>query len=221
MAWCPKCKFEYVNGITVCPDCKIELVDSLEEELEVSEEESIMANMSEMSEEEERAFMIERIRRIQENPPYKCKEDQYQENKSGAVVLIISGAVGLLVLLLNALGVIHFPLSGFSLTLTYSVMGVLFLVFLVTGRMAVSKMHDLVPLVAKEKKDIEKVTDFIRQNKTAGKYSLDKNSETYEEDYLHLSDLVVDDVNAAFPDLEPGFAFYVVDRYASEILDED
>ena len=27
--WCPKCKTEYVNGITKCADCGIDLVESL------------------------------------------------------------------------------------------------------------------------------------------------------------------------------------------------
>ncbi len=31
MSWCPICKEEYKNGVTVCPDCNTELVDSLED----------------------------------------------------------------------------------------------------------------------------------------------------------------------------------------------
>ncbi len=29
--WCPKCRYEYREGITVCPDCGTPLVESLEE----------------------------------------------------------------------------------------------------------------------------------------------------------------------------------------------
>lgn len=32
MLWCPKCKNEYKEGITVCADCGCDLVDSLEEQ---------------------------------------------------------------------------------------------------------------------------------------------------------------------------------------------
>lgn len=31
MPWCPKCKMEYQEGVTVCSDCKMDLVDRLEE----------------------------------------------------------------------------------------------------------------------------------------------------------------------------------------------
>ena len=34
MPWCPKCKNEYVEGITTCADCGVELVDELPEEIE-------------------------------------------------------------------------------------------------------------------------------------------------------------------------------------------
>lgn len=34
MAWCPKCKSEYEEGVVLCSECKIELVDNLEDIVE-------------------------------------------------------------------------------------------------------------------------------------------------------------------------------------------
>ncbi len=34
MPWCPKCKNEYVEGITTCADCGVDLVDELPEEID-------------------------------------------------------------------------------------------------------------------------------------------------------------------------------------------
>ena len=35
--WCPKCKNEYVDGITTCVDCGCELVQELPEEIDKNE----------------------------------------------------------------------------------------------------------------------------------------------------------------------------------------
>ena len=32
MPFCPKCKYEYREGITVCPDCDLKLIPKLHEE---------------------------------------------------------------------------------------------------------------------------------------------------------------------------------------------
>ena len=31
MGWCPSCKNEFVEGITICPKCDVQLVNSLDE----------------------------------------------------------------------------------------------------------------------------------------------------------------------------------------------
>lgn len=49
MAWCPKCKEEYREGITVCAECGTELVDSLPEEGQ--EQEKTMDSEEEKQEE--------------------------------------------------------------------------------------------------------------------------------------------------------------------------
>ena len=41
--WCPKCKHEYREGVTVCADCGSELVDSLPEEPEAEAPEDLIS----------------------------------------------------------------------------------------------------------------------------------------------------------------------------------
>ncbi len=227
MAWCPSCKLEYVKGISVCPDCKSVLVESLDEVSDQETAESANGYEAEVfySEDEEREAMeaqlemMERMKKVMENPPYKSKEEKLRDNKSGALVLILFGIVGIVVLVLNGLGVIHLPMKGYSLTLVNIVMGFLFVVFLVSGVTSQIKIKKLIPEVEKEKEDIEKVINFIKEQKNNGEYKLDMDN--YEVSYLEVSDKVVKDVEAAFPDLIKGFAFYVVDRFGSDILDED
>jgi len=236
MPWCPKCKLEYVEGIKVCPDCNVELVDELKQEEEVVDEfsdaltdevsealeEEMPNDIDKLTPEEMEAIMLraQQLKNFEENPVYKSKKDKLLNNKSAYGVLIVSGLLGLIVILLDILGVITLPLSGSSRTLTFIVLGVLFGVFLFTGFLSLGSVKRLKPEVEKEEKLIDDIVSFIKSNKENGTYKK-PGSENYETEYLELNEKVVSDVKEAFPDLEPGFAYYVVDRFAGDILDED
>ena len=43
MAWCPKCRNEYVEGITICADCGSELVETLPQETDERESGEVCA----------------------------------------------------------------------------------------------------------------------------------------------------------------------------------
>lgn len=227
MSWCPVCKLEYVKGIEVCPDCKAPLVDSLEEIQQIEKINQLNELKEQLQgltpEEYQESMMMEQMamqKRFAENPPYKSKSDDLENNKSGIGVLLGSGVVGILILILNALGVIHLPFYGFGLTLMNTVMGCLFLVFLVSGIRCVIKVKSLKDEAAKEKEDIDKVLEFLKQTKANGGYTL-KEGVPYEIGCLAISEKAVDDINKEFPDLVPGFAFWVVERFGNTILDED
>lgn len=232
MAWCPKCKLEYVEGVKVCPDCKTALVESLDDVVEEfdfaakEDDKDMMAALirpylDELPDEEAQKEIIERARRVASIPQYKSKEDAYSENKSGAAVLIACGVLGFAFLILNSLKIINLPVAGFSNTLMTAVMGCLFLVFLATGIRSAFKAKSLKGEVASEKQVMDDIVAFIKANKESGKYDLSKDSEDYEEKFLFLNEKIVADVDEKFTDIEPGLSFYVVNRFAGDIFDED
>ena len=230
MPWCPKCKLEYVEGIKICPDCNAELVDSLDDienaadvEEQISEaayQEMAQIYGEDMPTEEEREEIMNRIKTAMKTPGYKSKEEEYINNRSGAGVLVVCGIMGIAVLLCNALGVFSLPVSGLSLTLCYIVMGCLFFVFLVSGIRSIIKAKILKPEVAEEKAKIDEILEYIKSQKEAGAYKV-TDGEISESDYLVINETVVNDVNEHFEGLEEGFAFYVVDRFAADLLYED
>ena len=48
MPWCPKCRNEYVEGVTVCADCGCALVDSPEEYSRAELEQGAQDKMQEL-----------------------------------------------------------------------------------------------------------------------------------------------------------------------------
>ena len=233
MPWCPNCKLEYVDGVKVCPDCKTALVDSLEDadsedsfefsdEYNAAEEQvenAMNAYFPELSE-EEREDMLANLKQGALIPKYKSVQDSYTEHKSGAMSLMLIGVLGVAFVVLNALKIISLP-AGLSSTLTTVVMGALFLIFLLSGIFSSVKASKLKSKAEAEKALIEKIVDFVRSRKKSGVYPTYKEEDGFEFDYIKLTETVVKDVEDNFSDLEPGFAYYVVDRFASEVLDED
>ena len=64
MPWCPKCRNEYVEGITRCADCGSELVDSLKE----VERETLICADAEKIQEMRRFFLANGLKDVQLNP---------------------------------------------------------------------------------------------------------------------------------------------------------
>ncbi len=147
MPICPKCKYEYREGMTYCPDCKCDLVDELEElpdteELEeayitptdISEADiQICMNDVEVSDDEEELISRERHQDGYKSGIYRNSAERAEDNKSSAWTLLSVGVLGIVVLILIMMGVLPIQLYGVTKYLIYGVMFALFILFIVMG----------------------------------------------------------------------------------------
>ncbi len=141
MPFCPKCKAQYREGITVCADCKVELVDSLEE-AEAVQETEVQAEETEAPEEmfaDEEEVTGEEAEEAEAPAPrehaslYVSSAARAEDNKSSAYTLLIIGSIGLVLVVLMIMGVIPFFSNSTTKVLTYVVMGSLFGIFIIMG----------------------------------------------------------------------------------------
>lgn len=252
MAWCPKCKNEYVDGFTHCPDCDVDLVDELLEEEEceylsadnfenpediidylhqVSISSAKLTHLDEkdidviaISKKEfedaklhisvylqneslnptsptENEDSFENIDSGDNNTPdetipvgdvhnldisealetddydapqpaksssgtYTKLSDKYEDVKSSAYTLVVVGTIGGIGILLEALGFFTIPISPQTKWLFYTVMGGIFVAFIISG--VISFMHAKQLKIDAEKEDelIEKILSWFKENYT-------------------------------------------------------
>lgn len=251
MPWCPKCKNEYYEGIKVCADCGVELVDSLEEwekaEKEAKEAElrEQMAACREMLEEEETDPEIDEGQEDgdPEEPGgetgakgkrpsevsrgvYQNYEEKAADNKSSAYTLLGVGVVGIAVIILSFCDVIRLPLNESSRFMVLSVLGAMFLFFVVMGVVSMRNAGKYAKKAESEKELTKELEKWFVECVTAekiddGLFTEEEADFSEEQKYFKRFDRMKELLSERFLNLNEGYMDRFLDKHYQDIFGDN
>lgn len=187
MAWCPKCKCEYVEGVKICADCGVDLVEHLKEEKVISDwDKEIVARAKAMMLEEtvEDSSSEEYDDTASKEPEtdsriqfaddadadedeeksiyhgrYINHEERAQENKSSGVALLIVGVIGFILIVLFFFDLLPIKRLGVNKYMITGIMGSLFVLFVIMGIVSLRNSK----ILAKKAKNENNLTTQIQK----------------------------------------------------------
>lgn len=216
--WCPKCKAEYRDGITICATCKVPLVNTLPVEVDPSSAEEKVKLLN-------RVDGHENLQALSDgNNAYVEKSTKYDDMKSTAYSFLLVGAGGILLLILALAGVIPVQFAAYMKGLMGIVMGGMFLIFLIIGIRSYLQLGSLKEQVLKEQQEMDAATQWFRENYSAKAVdvSLDLNeSDDMQKKYFQRSSFMKRMLKTQFPDYDDSFLDFLTEQFYEELFEQD
>lgn len=229
MGWCPKCKYEYKEGIKVCADCGSELVDDLSLVLDKNDEiEDIdpndliaLAESFELTMDEEDYTDIPNVEHINKSGVYVNNQEKAEENKTSAFTLISVGVIGLVLIALFFFDILPINLPKFNKYMITGVMGAMFLLFFVMGLVSLRNFKVFKNNASTENRLSDEIKNWCKNNfnKETVDSKFDFKDEPDEIRYFQRFKYIKDNINSQFMNLDEAYVDRLVDEIYSDIFE--
>lgn len=152
---------------------------------------------------------------------YENSEDKYKDNLSSAITFFVCGAAGIIILILNDLGILKFVVKGSSnFILINIVLGLLFVCFIAIGFWSLKYSKNIKNKAAIENKDTDTILAWLNENVSRDDIESSYNNDIAEEmKYFNRSDYIKSAILKQFPETEDNLADTVADKYIDTLFE--
>ena len=152
---------------------------------------------------------------------YENSEDKYKDNLSSAITFFVCGAAGIIILILNDLGILKFVVKGSSnFILINIVLGLLFVGFIAIGFWSLKYSKNIKNKAAIENKDTDTILAWLNENVSRDDIESSYNNDIAEEmKYFNRSDYIKSAILKQFPETEDNLADTVADKYIDTLFE--
>lgn len=224
MAWCPKCKSEYVEGVERCSDCDCELVEALEEIQEMTSwEKEIAARAGIMQQMEETEENQEPTEKSVFTGVYVNHSERAEENRTSAYTLLLVGAIGFVLVILFFLDLLPIHMTVISKYMISGVMGVMFILFIIMGIISMKNYRILEKKAKTENNLTQEIRKWCLENITATKIDSEfDGTEVVEEElkYFGRVDRMKCLIQNQFMNLDEAYLERLIDEIYPEIFEK-
>ena len=155
------------------------------------------------------------------NGPYEEADKKAEEYKSGADSLLIVGVAGIIALILLNLGIIPISLTGFTKALITCVMGVMFVVFIMTGITSRKSYKTLMAKADTEKDQKAEIQNYLKENIEINDFDTELNDDepAMEILYFRRIEKMKEMIRVKYPSIDSAFMDYIIEETYPEIFE--
>lgn len=153
---------------------------------------------------------------------YESSEDKYKDNLSSAITFFVCGAAGIIILILNDIGILKFVVKGSSnFILINIVLGLLFVGFIAIGFWSLKYSRNIKNKAAIENKDTEDILTWLTANVSKDDIEASYLDNIPEEmKYFNRSDYIKKAIRKNFPNINDDLSDTIADKYIDNLFNQ-